>query len=574
MRSLLAGLLVVSAALFTTAAAQTPQSPSAPPLASSGSTSPSGPALTLKATTRMVVVDVVAADQQGRSVTDLKATDFALLENEHKETIRDFGFEQPATAPPALPAALKFKPGVFTNIQFSQEPKTLHMILLDALNTSMSDQMYVRQQMIRFLETMPAGQPIAVYTLNRSLRLLHDFTTDSDILKELARNYRAERSVIPDGPSAIVSPGALSGNPLSPGIQASLQSFLNRKEEFDSCNRVERTTLAVQTLARTLAGYPGRKNLIWISGVFPLMFFPENEQAILVCGRDRREMALKASSMLADTRIAVYPVDAVGLVADGLGVANVSYDEFGNSHVQGSAYGGLLARQHNDLAAKHFLMEELAARTGGKAFYNRNDLHTAFQRSITDGSSYYMLGYYPSDKNWNGAFRKVEVKLNRPDISLRYRPGYYAIDKQHDPGNLTASNREMAEALDLSTPLSTMLHFTATLMPPSADTANKLVVNYRINASSISFEQGTDGLRRAAVGCYVQAFSEDGRPVKAIRQLSDATLKPATYQRVTNEGFPCTTAIDLPAGKYQLRFAVRDERTGQLGTANGKVTIP
>jgi hypothetical protein len=99
-------------------------------------------------------------------------------------------------------------------------------------------------------------------------------------------------------------------------------------------------------------------------------------------------------------------------------------------------------------------------------------------------------------------------------------------------------------------------------------------VNYRINASPISFEQGADGLRRAAVGCYVQAFSEDLKPVKATRQLLDTALKPATYQRVMSEGFPCTTTIDLPAGKYHLRFAVRDERTGKVGTANGKVTIP
>jgi hypothetical protein len=218
-------------------------------------------------------------------------------------------------------------------------------------------------------------------------------------------------------------------------------------------------------------------------------------------------------------------------------------------------------------------MNELAARTGGKAYYDRNDLHRAIRNGITDGSSYYLLGYYPSDRNWNGEFRKIEVKVNRPGINLRFRPGYYAMDKQYDP-NSTASNRELAEALDLSTPPSTMLSFTATLTPPSADTANKLVVNYRIAPSSISFEAGADGLRHAEVGCYVQAFSEDGRPVKVIRQLSEATLKPATYQRIMSEGFPCTTRMDLPAGKYQLRFAVRDERTGQFGTANGKVSIP
>lgn len=99
-------------------------------------------------------------------------------------------------------------------------------------------------------------------------------------------------------------------------------------------------------------------------------------------------------------------------------------------------------------------------------------------------------------------------------------------------------------------------------------------MNYNIDSSSISFEKGADGLHHAALACYVRAFSEEGEPIKAVKQLSEAALKPATYQRIMSEGFPCTTITDLSPGKYQLRFAVRDERTGLTGSANGKVSIP
>jgi VWFA-related protein len=440
--------------------------------------------------------------------------------------------------------------------------------------------MKVRQQMIRFLDTMPAGQPLAVYTLNRKVRLLQDFTTDTRVLKELAKDFRVERSTIPvnstGGPrDELLSPGAIQGNPLAASLQEGLQHFLDSEAAYDRCIQIDLTTRALQTLARTLAGYPGRKNLIWIAGTFPLRVFPENAKGLLRCRFDPYEMARRASNTLADNHIAVYPIDAAGLVTVGLTAIDAGYNEIGESE-KGSRRGirNLIEVQLDGLATGHLTMNELAARTGGKAYYDRNDLHTAIQNGITDGSSYYLIGYYPSDRNWNGKFRKVEVKVDRPGIKLRFRPGYYAIDKQYEPNNSTVSKRELEEALDVSTLPSTMLYFTAALTLPTANTANKLVVNYRINASSLSLEQGTDGLRRAAVGCYVQAFSEDLKPVKATRQLSEATLKPATYQRVMSEGFPCTTAIDLPSGKYQLRFAIRDERTGLIGSANGKVTIP
>jgi VWFA-related protein len=578
MRSLLAALLVITGALTVMA-----EQPSNPMLDSSVNSAPSEPATTLKATTRMVVLDVVATDKHGKAVTDLKAADFTLLENGHEQKIGSFTSEVgSATGLMTRPAALESSPNVFSNTQFTEPPKTLNVILLDALNTDLPKQMKVRQQMIRFLETMPGGQPIAVYTLNRKLRLLQDFTVDTGVLKELAKDFRVERSTIPanstGGPrDELLSPGAVQGNPLAAGLQERLQQFVDREAQYDMCVRLELNYLAVQTLAGTLAGYPGRKNLIWVAGTFPLKVFPEDHEGRerALCWFDPYELARRASNTLAEAHIAVYPVDAAGLVTVGLTAIDASYNEIGEFE-KGDRRGtrNLIEVQLKDLATGHLTMNELAARTGGKAYYDRNDLHTAIQNGITDGSSYYLIGYYPSDRNWNGKFRKVEVKVDRPGIKLRFRPGYYAIDKQYEPNNSTVSKRELEEALDVSTLPSTMLYFTAALTLPTANTANKLVVNYRINASSLSLEQGTDGLRRAAVGCYVQAFSEDLKPVKATRQLSEATLKPATYQRVMSEGFPCTTAIDLPSGKYQLRFAIRDERTGLIGSANGKVTIP
>jgi VWFA-related protein len=597
MRSLVATLLVISGALFTAVAAQQSEQvysqPSVtaqtttPQSTSSGDESVSEPALLLKATSRMVLLDVVATDKQGKAITGLKASDFTVLEKGREQTIKSFGLEQPAAEASARPATLKLPPDVFSNIQFTQQPETLNVILLDSLNTNMRNQMLVHREMLKFLETMPAGQLIAVYTLTRDLHLLQDFSSDPDVLKKVAKSYNGSVSVALQNATEKQATEAFSLGDLNlpPEFTASLQDFLATESALELEMRVRMTTQALVKLARTLAGYPGRKNLIWISSSFPLNLFPESGHEMFSYNSWGKfyhydGILRKTSNALVDAQVAVYPIDAAGLVADQGGTMDAGYDSIGtgekldSTRNQGVTYGAVLNSAFQDAAATHNTMNGLAERTGGKAFYNRNDLHTAIQRSITDGSSYYQVGYYPLDKNWKGEFRKIEVKVNHPGVRLRYRPGYYAIENQKDAKDSNTGKSDITDALSLSNPSSTMLFFTAALAPPSAQSPNKVVVNYRIEGHSIAFEEGADGLRHAALGCYVQAFNEKGKPVKAVSQLPVAALKPATYQRVLNEGFPCTTTIELPGGKYQLRFAVRDERTGLIGTANGKVTVP
>ncbi len=574
MRSLMMLLVVMGLAVFTPAFAQ-----EAKPVSEPGGSQPEAPATVLRATTRMVVLDVVATDKHGNPVTDLKAGDFTVLEKDKEQTIRSFSFEQSASAPgqqSAFPSAMKFPPNVFSNIKFTQEPKTLNVVLLDALNTTMPNQSFIRQQMIKFLDTMPAGQLTAVYVLNRNLHLLQDFTSDPRVLRQVARNFRPERSAVPDGATGgakdeFLSPGALWDNPLAGGFQESMLRFLANKAQYNYDIQLELTIQAFQVITRTLGAYSGRKNIIWISGGFPLRFVPQNGRQRDSCGENCRKM-LRTYSVLADNHIAVYPVDANGLVVVGLTAQDASYDSVGTFEAHPGPPNAISA-QYDQFAALHLSMEELASRTGGKAFYNRNDLGTAIQKGINDGSTYYLIGYYPSDKNWDGEFRKIQVKVKRSGINLRYRPGYYAIDSQVEAQGSTARDKDLADALDLSNPPSTMLYFTASLTPPSARTGNKLGVNYHLDAHAINFEQGADGLRHPTVGCYVQAFSQDGKPVKTERKLPTIALKPEVYQQVMKTALPCTVELELPAGNYWLRFAVRDERTGLMGTANGKVTI-
>jgi len=149
-------------------------------------------------------------------------------------------------------------------------------------------------------------------------------------------------------------------------------------------------------LAQALAGYRGRKNLIWISEGFPLSLYPETTAADEIMQiEDYSPIVEKIADSLMAAQVALYPISAAGV-------------------------------SKNDQFSAQIAMASMAQRTGGKTFFNRNDIDTGVRTSLDDGSIYYTLAYYPKNKNWNNKFRHVKVKLSRPGVKLQYRDGYYA----------------------------------------------------------------------------------------------------------------------------------------------------
>ncbi|HEY2115011.1 MAG TPA: VWA domain-containing protein [Candidatus Angelobacter sp.] len=160
-------------------------------------------ATVLKSITRLVVVDVVATDKDG-AVTDLKGDDFTVLEDGKEQKIRVFNFQQPHALPAGSVAVAlpKLPENVYSNAARYNASSALNVLLLDALNTNLPHQAYVRDQMIRYLEKMPEGQPVAVYALSTKLTLLQDFTDDPAVLKKVAKELKMKASPLQDIPRA------------------------------------------------------------------------------------------------------------------------------------------------------------------------------------------------------------------------------------------------------------------------------------------------------------------------------------------------------------------------------------
>jgi len=381
---------------------------------------------------------------------------------------------------------------------------------------------------------------------------------------------------------------------------AMLQQVLRFGQEqaiFQMDERVRLTIEQLGALARNLAGYPGRKNLIWVSEAFPAYLFPQDPDPT---GRNSSSAAAAhlpnivsyqgqinhASDLLANAQVAVYPVDAGAVgnhdVYSSLSNTDSNGNYLGNSArgavrngMRGSAQAAEISNASVSAMNSHSTMNTVADQTGGKAFYNTNDLNKAIRDSMEDGSTYYTLGYYPEDKNWDNRFRRISVKVNRTGVKLHYRQGYFAIEPKtyakQDPKIMAT---DMGSALDINNPISTALPFQAIVLPPSAQNGNKVQINYGVDPHSVGFELKEDGLQHASIDCGVRAYSKAGDSIKIQGNTFNAALAPEQYQKVMKAIFPCNQTLELPPGEYLLRLAVRDTNNGLIGTANGRATIP
>ncbi|MBZ5525749.1 MAG: VWA domain-containing protein [Acidobacteriia bacterium] len=478
----------------------------------------------IRATTRLVVVDLVATSADGTPVSDLKQEDFTVLEEGVPQNIAAFSFLRPAAH---TQITQHLAPGVITNAPQYGAASSYNIILLDAINTDFSSHAYAQDMLAKYLGSGPDIQPTAVFGLDGRLVLLHDFTTDSRILREVVANFK------PQGPTHI------------PTVDAAASPFTRQGSFQTTPHGREVTFEAMRSIALSMAGYPGRKNLIWISEGFPINLFPDvtlGDGTVLI--EDLSPLAEKIADELMNAQIALYTIDAAGVTV-------------------------------NDRFSAHTAMISMAERTGGKSFYNRNDIETGVRTSIDDGSTYYSLSYYPKNRTWDNKFRRIEIKVTRPGVKLKYRQGYYAQSPTLGE-SADAVSRSVSNALLPDAPASSGVVFQAAVLPPSPKTQNQVVVNFGIDPHTVAFEKKGDDLQHASISCVVWAYANAKKndPVRSEGPSHNAALKPDEYLRMMKSYFPCQRTLSLKPGSYTLRLAVVDQTTNLIGTATTSVTVP
>jgi VWFA-related protein len=391
---------------------------------------------TIQTGTQLVVVDVVVRDRAGNPVHGLKQSNFHLTDNKQPQTVQTFEEHTAATAVARGPALAKMPPGEFTDYTPIPPTGALNIILLDALNTPMKDQSYVRNQMQQYVKHADPSMRIAIFGLATHLVMLQSFTSDTGTLKDAIEHKLIPRaSVLLDDPlNGNTNENSLSDSLSDMGLAqtaANVSQFEAEMAAMQTQLRVQYTLDAFHDLAHYLAAFPGRKNLIWFSGSFPINILPDGSltDPFAVMQLNEEEFR-ETSNMLARAQVAVYPVDARGLMTPPMFEASNS----GSGYARNPAkFTGQLNKFNNSQFNEHTTMEQLATDTGGQAFYNTNGLAEAVTKAFTAGSNYYTLTYAPTDRRQNGAYRPIRIELtdvdaNTKGLQLSYRHGYYADD--------------------------------------------------------------------------------------------------------------------------------------------------
>jgi len=542
-------------------------------------------ATTLRVATRLVLVDVVVTDKKGDPVNDLKATDFTVLDEGVEQPVQVFSFHQPGAEPPAASGPFaspgKLAPGVYTNVPQYKTGGALNVVLLDSLNSDMLDQAAMRDAMVNFLEKVPAGESIAIYLLGNNLTLIQDFTSDPELLRKAVAGVKRQGShgmsnVAGNTRDSQVPAGSVAAEtiPLM-GLRRRLEEFRDQQASGQTDLRVGLTLDALNALARSLAGYSGRKNLIWISESFPVTITLDRQASNN--NRDYSAALAHTGSLLSNAQVAIYTVDVRGLVGSSQFEVGSDPNPHSSAQYMKETVGGETireaTRESRERTSEHITVNDLAEKTGGRAFYNVNNIEAAVRKSMDDGSTYYTLGYYPTNKDWDGRFRKLSVKTDRQGVKLHYREGYFAVEPQsYAKVDAAQKSSDLGKALSLDVPNATALRFQAQVVLPPAG-SKKVTVNYAVDAHQLTFEQGDDGMQHASVDCAVTVYSKNGETLESLSNTMMASLKPDEYNRVMQRAFPCRQTFEIGPGEYNLRLGVRDARTGLTGTLNAPLTV-
>jgi VWFA-related protein len=530
-----------------------------------------------------VLLDVIVADKAGRPAMDLTAKDFSLLEDGKPQRLSIFSVQRPDTPLPVSKELTPLPANIYTNRpEYRIPPGPLTVLLLDALNTPVRDQMYARRELLEYLRSqLGSGKRMAVLVLTDQLHLLQDFTGDSELLRRAVEGYIATDSRaldIEDVERHLPPPPSdTRGSAMYRNMVNSLRKILLETATTSVDARLAQTLSAFRNLAQALGGVPGRKNLVWVSGSFPFTFVAESRPAPgdpkeLVAYRDYQRDIRRTLSVLTEAQIAIYPVDARGLAgAPFMDASHPLKNDMGHVYA-GSDLSDDLSRGDVSLQSSQAAMDEIAKGTGGLAFVNRNDIDHAVALSVSDAASCYTLGYYPRDVNDDGQFHSFLVKVDRPGVRLRYRPGYYASSPAPPERNGQSDDSELMSVLQNSAMPATRVIFDARISPPDSAGERSVPVELLVNVDTLSAEPGKDG-RHYDVDFHIAAFAPDGSLVTHRDSRIDAHVSAEENPRLRQQGLPFHTTLPLEPGRYQLRIVVRDNRTGSLGSVEVPVVM-
>ena len=549
MKRITATLLAFVLASTAQQAPQTPQTPS------DGIT-------TFKSNSQLVVEIVTVNDKSGKPIDGLTAKDFTVTENGTPQTITFAEFQglsetpltpanpgapavaaRPATPRPPLATQNQIAPEAPGDIRYRD--RRLLALYFDMSAMPPADQLRAFSAAEKFLtkQITPADLVAVMEYSNGAVKVLQDFTDDRDLLQTTINKLVAESEGLDetDADASAVDTGA---------------AFGQNDGEFNIFN-TDRQLSALQTAAKMLGTLNEKKALVYFASGLKLNGVDNQAQL-----RSTLNTAIRAN-------VSFYPVDARGLVAS----APLGDATRGSPGGLGMYNGGAALATAGNFQKSQDTLYALASDTGGKALFDYNDLSMGIVQAQKAISSYYIIGYYTTNLNLDGKFRKINITLKEfPSASLDYRHGYFA-GKEFQKFTTADKERQLEDALMLGDPI-TDLTIAMEVNYFQLNRAEYYVpVVMKIPGSELALAR-KGGAERTVIDFIGEIRDEFGSTIQNIRDKVDIKLSGETAAQLATRPIEYDTGYTLLPGSYSIKVLARDAETGRIGTYLSKFVIP
>jgi VWFA-related protein len=508
---------------------------------------------TLQLNGELVLTNVVPRDAKtGEVVRGLKQSDFRIYENGKEQQISTFDFQSVDMATPLNEATVSgLAAGQNANgskavvVARPEDLRNHRLIVMFFDLTSMQPEDLERsvdaaQQFLR-TKLQPADL-VALVSLGDTLSVDQDFTADKDALINEVGAYNGTEGQ-----------GFAEGANANTNQVEDTTGYTPDESEYNDVN-TDRELFALKAISQSLAKISEKKSLLYFSGGISRDGI-ENEASL----RAAINAAVRAD-------LAIYSVDTRGLQA----VLPMGDASTGSLRGSAAYNGAALTNNMNANFDTQEVMGTLSSDTGGKAFFDSNDFAPAFAQVQKDTSAYYAIGYHSSNPARDGKYRKLTVKIDKPGIKLEYRPGYYApADFQHSGREDREQQLEDELASDL--PATDIPVYLDAMYFRLDDNRFYVPVSLLIPGSQIPFVKGGDK-DKATLDIIGAVIDEVKRPIGRVRETVKLNLDQALGARQKNIEY--TTSFNLPPGKYDLKFVVRENQTGRMGSFEATITLP
>jgi VWFA-related protein len=542
-------LLVIGAA-----GQQTPQQPPQPAVPASA------PAVKFSATSNLVIVDVTAKDPRtGQTLDNLTEKDFTVLEDGKPQKIAVFEHQmlklEPAPPPPPptletrteLPESPRTQIATASQGQVQYHDKRLLVLFFDFSNMAVPDELRAQEATLKFLDTqMTESDLVAILLFTTTVQVKCDFTADRDQLKTIIQN-------LPIGDLTDLADAADTGDDNEEDTGA---AFVADQTEFNIFN-TDRKLAAIEDAVHKLASLPEKKVLIYVTG------------GLSKTGIDNQAQLEASINAAVKSNVAIYPIDARGLMADPPGGSASKGASRGAGAFNGSQYNSQRASINNSQET----LATLAADTGGKVFLDSNDLSLGIVQAQQQFRSYYIIGYYATNNAPDGKYRKITVKLkNDLSAKLEFRQGYYA-DKVWR--KFTGADKEMAlqQALSAADPVTDLPLALEADYFRITPTAYFVPVSLRIPGSAIPLADKHNG-GETEFDFVGSVMDERKAVVGTVRDYIKVKLDSGDKERLPRRNFHYDAGFTLSPGHYRIRFLVREQQSGKMGTFDARFVVP